>query len=155
MTATTCRPSGRSSTALCTCAIEAAATGSEKLSNTLSIGRPIEASTIAARRFRGERRQLVLQGGKRVGHLLADDIGPRREELAELDVGGPEPVQRVGDAAAALGRAQAAPLEKPCKPERALRPRRQVFDRHEAEEPGAGEHEADVDKPNEVAHRAP
>ena len=39
-----------------------------------------------------ERRHLVLQALEIVGERRADDIGPRRQELAELDVGRPEPL---------------------------------------------------------------
>ena len=86
-TATGRRPSSRFTAARCTWAIEAAATGSPKLSNSESIFVPNEASTMATAASRGNRRHAVLQPLKLDGDLAADDIGPRRQELSELDVG--------------------------------------------------------------------
>src|SRR5690606_3322634 len=41
------------------------------------------------------------------------DIGPRGQELAELDIGRPQPVDRLGEALVAPGSPGAAPGEKP------------------------------------------
>ena len=49
-------------------------------------------------------RHPVLQLGEVERHVVADDVGPRRQELAELDIGGAEPV----DAPATAGRCAAA-----------------------------------------------
>ena len=59
----------------------------------------------------GNGRQVVLQAAERIGHVRADDVGARREELAELDVGRSEPVERIRDAPAALGRREPARLQ--------------------------------------------
>ena len=45
---------------------------------------------------------LVLQHGEIERDVVADDIGPCRQELAELDVGRPEPDDRLGQPVAAL-----------------------------------------------------
>ena len=47
---------------------------------------------------------------------MPDDIGPRRQELAELDVGRPKPRQRSGEALRAVARAFA--LDQPREPQR-------------------------------------
>ena len=78
-----------------------------------STGRPSVASTMARASAVGKGGISSFSRAERVGHSAADDVGPRGEELAELDVGRAEPVQRVGQAAAALGRVEAARLEQP------------------------------------------
>ncbi len=85
-------------------------------------------------------------------NLRADDVVARRQELPELDVGGAEPVQRVGDAPPALRRRKPARLHQPRQPERRLRARRQLVDVDEAEEAGAGKREAGADEPHKIAH---
>ena len=46
--------------------------------------------------FEREGRHVVLQLGEFQRHVVAHDVGPRRQELAELDVGGAEPLDRAG-----------------------------------------------------------
>jgi hypothetical protein len=72
--------------------------------------------------------------------------------LAELDVGGAEPVHRRRHAPAALRRRQSARLDQAQQAEGPLRLRRQVVDLDEAERAGAGEHEAGAGEPEEIAH---
>ena len=68
------------------------------------IDRGAEAGFHRGPRLNGrKRRQVVLQRGERLRHLHADDVRPCRQELPELDVGGPEPVHRRGDAPPPLG----------------------------------------------------
>ena len=55
----------------------------------------------AARLGHGERRQVVLQQRQIAGELRADDVGARRQELAELDVAGAETGEGGGEARAA------------------------------------------------------
>ncbi len=152
-TATTCSPSARFRTALCTCAIDAAATGSEKLSNTASIGRADGRLDDRPRLGGGEGRQVVLHRAQRIGKLGTDHIGPRRKELPQLDVGGAEAAHGLRQAAPALDRREAALLQEPRQPDRALRPDGQVVDLEEAEEAGAGEHQPGAAQPHEIAHR--
>ena len=55
---------------------------------------------LAPRRAFGKRRHLVLQPAEVAGEFKADDVGPGRHELAELHIGGPEPLEGVGEALA-------------------------------------------------------
>ena len=74
-------------------------------------GRPSAISTIAHRLGAGERRHPVLQPLEVARRRDADDVGAGREELAELDVGRPEPGQRrrePGGAVAGVSRARSA-----------------------------------------------
>ena len=81
------------STALCTCAIEAAAIGGE--SSVSSAARsPSACAEQRGHQRRIERLHLVLQHREILRDLGADDVGPRRQRLAELHVGRPEPVER-------------------------------------------------------------
>ena len=57
----------------------------------------------AARLLHGKRRQLVLQMAQVLGELRADQVGARGQELAELDVAGPEAGQGIGDAGILAG----------------------------------------------------
>ena len=43
---------------------------------------------------------------QRDGDIGADNIGPRRQHLAQLDIGGPEPFQRAGKPHAGVGLAR-------------------------------------------------
>ena len=87
----------------------------------------------------GKRLDLVVQPAERVGDLGADDVGPGREELAELDVGGAEPVDGAGQA---FGLAvDLLALDQPRQPERQARPPRQGFGVDAGEGAFAGEDE--------------
>ena len=89
------------------------------------VDRPAERFLDLRARQRGrEGRHPVLQAGKIVGDVGADDVGPRREELAELDIGRPEPVDRIATCGRLRHRlARAAPREHarqlPCTARRA------------------------------------
>ena len=85
------RPSGVSTSARCTCAIEAAATAGPKLAKT-SIERKPESLLDRGFRFRlRKRRHLVLQAFQFARDRDADDVRPRRQKLAELHIGRSEP----------------------------------------------------------------
>ena len=79
--------------ALWTWAMDAAATGSLKDRNSSRTGLPKAASTTRIACSCGKGRNPVLQLLEIEGGIHADDVGPRRQELAELDVGGAEPRQ--------------------------------------------------------------
>ena len=98
-----------------------------------------------------EGRHPVLQGRKILGDLHADDIGPRRQELAELDIGRAEPGQGRGEAGG--GGAGAAALDQAA--ERDQRPRRRRQDRgiDQRERALARQHEADPRRAGEMGKR--
>jgi hypothetical protein len=87
-----------------------------------------------------ERRHLVLQAFEVARHGHADDVGPRGQELAELDVSGAEPRERRGDAVRGFRRARTFP--QPGERERAPRGERQRRRIDQAEHAFAGEDEA-------------
>ena len=70
-----------------------------------------------------KRRHLVLQAFQIARDALADHVGPRGEELAELDVSGPELGERGGEPARAVLRRRA--LDQPRQRDRGLRRQRQ------------------------------
>ena len=83
--------------------MEAAASGAPKLENSASTGLP-KARVISARASTSEK------GGNRscrcssaLRHLHADDIGPRRQHLAKLDIGRSQPFQRAAQPRAGIG----------------------------------------------------
>ena len=84
------------SRALCTCAIEAAATGSEKLETRVDRHAPARAPPRPWPRAVGKWRQLVLQHLQLDRQLVAHHVGTGRQDLPELDVGRPERGQRAG-----------------------------------------------------------
>ena len=90
-------PSGTRSLALCTCAIEAAATGRAELGIERVDGRAQRLLDRRARLSLREGRQAVLKGRKVAGELAADDVVAGGEELTELDVRRPERGERVGE----------------------------------------------------------
>ena len=57
-----------------------------------------EASMIATAASPTHGRDAVLQPLKLQGDLAADDVGPRRKELSELDIGRPQSIDRPGEA---------------------------------------------------------
>ncbi len=69
-----------------------------------------------------ERRQLVLQAFEVARHLDADHVGPRRQHLAELDIGRAEPGQRPRQPRAGLG---IAALDQPRHAQHEAQRRRQ------------------------------
>ena len=90
-------------------------------------------TTASASRLR-ERRHLVLQAFEIARERDADHVGPRRQELAELDVGRAEPRQRGGEPAlrrrrwsaarsAARAAARAAPAQRQRRADRPARTR--------------------------------
>ena len=95
-------PSGVRTSALCTCAIEAAATGGPNSAKSVVDGRAQRRLDGGARLALRERRQAVLQRGEIAGELAADDVGAGGEELAELDVGRAERGQRLRESSAAF-----------------------------------------------------
>ena len=103
-------PSAATSTALCTCAMEAAAIGGE--SSVSSDARGAERLTEERRdQRRIERLHLVLQHREILRDLDADDVGPRRERLAEFHIGRAEAVERARQPLDAAGALDVAALE--------------------------------------------
>ena len=100
-----------------TCAIEAAATGSPNSMNSVSSGAWNAASMRRTADLARQRRDAVLQPLELARDLGADDVGPRGEELAELDVGRPQPLHRPRQAVAAgascARSASSAPQRRP------------------------------------------
>ena len=85
---------GVATLARCTCAIEAAATGSPNSANSV-VELGLNAASIrrtATSRGNGATRSCSRSSSRATSR--ADDVGPGRQELAELHVGGPEPVDR-------------------------------------------------------------
>ena len=72
------------------------------------------AASIVVRLRARERRHPVLQGFEPARDLDADDVGPRRQDLAELDVDGPSRAMRQREAGA---RVAAAPLDEARQPD--------------------------------------
>jgi hypothetical protein len=93
-TATARGPLAVSTSARCTCAIEAAATGGPKLAKLALTGRPNEAAITASASCCGERRHLVLQMLEIARKRGTDHVGARRQKLTELDVARTEPRER-------------------------------------------------------------
>ena len=79
-------PSRVATSARCTWAIEAAATGAPNVANIAPTGLPNAAATTASASSCGKRRHLVLQAFEIARERRADDIRARRQELPELDV---------------------------------------------------------------------
>jgi hypothetical protein len=98
---------------LCTWAIDAAATGSPNSTNSESIGAV-------------DRRHAVLQLLQFDRDPGADDVGPRGEELAELDVGRAEPVDRRRQAAEATRPAARQEIGEEQRKARERRQRRRI-----------------------------
>ena len=108
------------STAACTCAIDAAASGcSSNSAKTSASGRPRSSSTIGAHHGVGLGRHAVTEPLELADQLLGEQPVAAGDDLAELDVGGSEPLE----AAAQPGRepgagAVGAPLPHVPAPER-------------------------------------
>ena len=117
-------PSAVARRAWWTWAIEAAATGSPNSAKSSSMGRPRAASTDRApppRAGRAACGPAAASRSRAAGD--ADDVGPGRQELAELDVGRPEPRQRRREAGGAV--AGIAPLDQSGEAQAEARRRRQ------------------------------
>ena len=82
----------------------------------------------------------------------ADDVGPRRQELAELDVGRAEPRQRRGEPGGAV--AGVAALDQPRQAQEAAPGRRQHARIDERERALARQHEAGADVAPEMDERS-
>jgi hypothetical protein len=104
-----------------TCAMEAAATGSENSEKSTSTGASSSRSTSRARPRRiGKGGSLSCRTRSCMRKLVAHHVGAGRQDLAELDVGGPERRQRAGRrrrgriarAARATRRASRAPARR-------------------------------------------
>ena len=111
-TATARAPVGVAISARCTCAIEAAATGGPN--DAKDVGERLARSAAATVRLGlglRERRHLVLQAFEIARERDADHVRPRRQELAELDVGRPEP--RSAPPPAGCGVVAGRPLDQP------------------------------------------
>ena len=96
-----------------------------------------------------EGRHLVLQHFEVAGDVRADDVGPRGEELAELDVGRPEPGQRRAETAGAV--AGAAALDQPAEADGPDDRHRQAARVDHAEHAFAREHVAGARQPDEMS----
>ena len=138
-----------SASALCTCAIEAAATAGPNEANSSRSGLPSAAATVASASRLRERRHLVLQRFQIARERGPDDVGTRREELAELHVGRPEPRQRGGELD--RGARVARPLEQPRELQPKPRGSGQGRGIDQAEHALAREHEARAREPKQMA----
>ena len=98
-----------------------------------------------------ERRHLVLQRFQIARQRHADDVGPRRQELPELDVGRPELGQRGGEPASRAGAGR--PLDQPRELDRGLRRPRQRRGIGQREHALAREHEAGAGEAGEMGDR--
>jgi hypothetical protein len=99
-----------------------------------------------------KRRHPILQGFEIAGDFLADDVRPRRQELAELDVGRTEPGKSGGEPHGAA--AGVAALDHARKAQQKLRPRRRGGGIDEREHAFAGEHPAGLGQPQQVENAA-
>ena len=97
-----------------------------------------------------ERRQPVLQAFQVARHRNPDHVGPGRQELSELEIGGPEPRQRARQPRAGFG---AGPLDDPRQPQRELAGRRHQARVDDAEHAFAREHVSGANKPRDVGRR--
>ena len=100
-----------------------------------------------------ERRQAVLQRGEIAGQLAADDVVARREKLAELDVGGPERGQRVGELrlVRALGSAVLAERRGDAGEQRKRRRQVRIVGQDARARPG--QHGAGLGQPSHIGDR--
>ena len=89
-----------------------------------------------------EGRHPVLQGREVLRDLHADDIGPRRQELAEFHIGRAEPGHRGREPC--RGGTRAAPLDQPADADQPARQRRQHGGIDERQRPFARQHETDA-----------
>ena len=149
-TATDLMPSSVVTVARCTCAIEAAATGSPKLSNSVSIFAPNAASMMPIAVSTIHRRHSILQPLEFERDFRPDDVGPRRQKLPHLDVGRAETVDGAGKAGETV---DIPPGDKVRERERQTRNGRQQNGIDVDEGPLSSEDEACVRQPEAVAER--
>ncbi len=97
-----------------------------------------------------KRRQPVLQAFQIARHRDADDVGPGRQKLSELEIGRSEPGQRARQPRAGFG---AGPLDQPRQPQRELPGRRHQTRIDDAEHAFAREHVSGADQPRDVGRR--
>jgi hypothetical protein len=95
-----------------------------------------------------KRRQAILQAFQVTRHRDADHIGPRRQELAEFQIGGSQPRQRPRQPRAGFG---AGPLDQPGEAQRQLSGRRHQAWIDDAEDALAREHETGAGKPRHMS----
>ena len=90
---------------------------------------------------------LVLKPRQVVGDLCPHHVGARRQRLPELDIGGPEPVERLVEAFDMARPAHARPLHQPPQPDAQAQrgQRRRQFPR-DRQRPLAGQHIAGPDQ---------
>ena len=142
------RRRGRAMRALWTWAIEAAATGSLKSREQL-VDRSAEGDLDHARRLVArEGRHAVLQAFEIARRGDADDVGARRQELPELDVGRPEPRQRRRQPRGAG--AGARPLDRAGDAQQQARRRRQDARIDQRQRALARQHEAGAEVAREM-----
>jgi hypothetical protein len=98
-----------------------------------------------------ERRHAVLQALQVAGDRDADHVGPRRQELAELHIGRPEPGQRGGEPV--LGIAGGRALDQAGDPHRQTRRRRQLRRVRQRQHAFARHHVAGAAEADEVGDR--
>ena len=97
---------------------------------------------------------LVLQQGEIERHGVADDVGPRRQELAELHVRRPQPDDRLGQAVAALVGERAPAGEQPGKAPAEFGQARQFLARQGRDDALADQHPAGPRQPKPGANCA-
>ena len=114
-TATGRRSPSATTSARCTCAIEAAATGGPNDANSSRSGLFEGGLDHALGLCLRERRHLVLQRLEIARQRHADHVRPRRQELAELHIAGPEPGER-GRQGGWRRRLARRPLDQPRRP---------------------------------------
>ena len=98
-----------------------------------------------------ERRQPVLQRFEVARHGDADDVGARRQKLAELEISGAEPGQCPRQTRPRLG---TGPLDQPRQAHRHLAGRRDQRRIDHAEHAFAREHEAGAGEPRHMRKRS-
>ena len=97
-----------------------------------------------------ERRQAVLQAFEIARHHDADHVGPRGEELSELEIGRPQPCQRARQPRAGSG---AGPFDQSRQLHQELRRRRHQARIDRSEHAFAREHKAGAGQPRDVGGR--
>ena len=148
-TATDVRTPSRSVSPRCTWAIDAAATAGPKLANACANGRSSDVAIGGFGLALRKRRQPVLQAFQIACHRDADHVGPRRQKLSKLEIGGSEPRQRARQPRTGFG---AGALDQPRDAKRELPGRRHQARIDDAEHALAREHETGADQPRGVGY---
>ena len=141
-------PPSVTTSARCTCAIEAAATGGPNDANRSASGRPNAAATARSASACGNGAILSCSDSRSRANSDADHVRPRRQELAELDVGRPEPGQRGGEPV--RGDAARRSLDQPRDAQRRAGRQRQPRGIDQAEHALAREHETGAAEAGEM-----